>query len=425
MTKLQHTDLSMRLVLAAAENMPSDVLHQLATDSALEVRQAVAGNPNTPIETLFNLGKEFPDEITANPIFSIQLLAEPESHFVQLSLARSSKTSENILNKLSNIPNEEILCAVAQNLATPTTILEKLVRHTPKFYHRDDSDGSEYKRLFSIIAKHPNTSVESLTRLAALTYLNISSALAENPNTPLCLLNEFAIWRNLETHRALLRNPKLPVSILEILAAEDNQEIRLAVKVHPNVSQTAIDICDFVEGKPETPVYILEKLASDRSYNIKSLVARHRDTPVLVLQKMLADYEPKTFYNLSQDYRWFIINNPNLPAETLAELTEKLFTELNSIKSHQSRRFRYDLQEDFNCLTLAFLAIARHPHTSPENLHYLTKLDRKSRLDVDKILKAIAANHNTYPQTLIKIGRICLDSSKQKTVKSLGTCHAI
>jgi hypothetical protein len=421
MTELQNTDLSMRLVLAAAENMPSDVLHQLATDSALEVRQAVAGNPNTPIETLFNLGKEFPDEITANPIFSIQLLVEPESHFVQLSLARSSKTSENILNKLSNIPNEEILCAVAQNLATPTAILEKLVRHTPKFYHRDDSDGSEYKRLFSIIAKHPNTSVESLTRLANLTYLNISPALAENPNTPVYLLNEFAMWRNLEMNWALLHNPKLPVSILETLATQDNREIRLAVKAHPNVSQTAIDICDFIDSKPGTPIYILEKLASDRSYHIRSLVARHRDTPLCVLQKMLSDYEPKIFANLSQDYRWFIVNNPNLPADILAELTERLFTELNSTRSH---RFKYDLQEDFDCLTLAFLAIARHPNTTAENLAYLTKVADNTRLDADKILEAIVAHQNTSPQTLLEVGRICLDSKERKTVQSLETCNA-
>jgi hypothetical protein len=97
------------------------------------VRAAAAGNPNTPTEVLLKLGEELPDEITANPIFNILLLEDPESQFVQLSLARSSTTSEETIARLAEIPDEEILRTVAQNLKTPLWILEQLIENPPQF----------------------------------------------------------------------------------------------------------------------------------------------------------------------------------------------------------------------------------------------------------------------------------------------------
>lgn len=87
--------------IASAEDTPADILEKLSSDSDRTVRALVASNPNTPTEVLFNLGAEFPDEITANPIFNLLMLENPGSEFIRLSLARSSTTPIDVLEKLA------------------------------------------------------------------------------------------------------------------------------------------------------------------------------------------------------------------------------------------------------------------------------------------------------------------------------------
>ena len=84
---------------AQDENTPPEILAELATSEDKEIRRCIASNPNTAVEILEKLGEEFPDEITANPIFDLLLLENPDSKFVLLSLARSSTTS---VEKLKN-----------------------------------------------------------------------------------------------------------------------------------------------------------------------------------------------------------------------------------------------------------------------------------------------------------------------------------
>ena len=56
--------------LAEAENTTAEVLEQLSKDSDRTIRTLVASNPNTSMEVLVNLGVEFAEEITTNPVFS-------------------------------------------------------------------------------------------------------------------------------------------------------------------------------------------------------------------------------------------------------------------------------------------------------------------------------------------------------------------
>ena len=96
----KNAELKTRIAIASAEDTPADVLIQLSEDPAKEVRNAVASNPNTLTEILVKLGKEFPEAITANPIFNLLFLEDPNSKFIRLSLARSSTTSPETLAKI-------------------------------------------------------------------------------------------------------------------------------------------------------------------------------------------------------------------------------------------------------------------------------------------------------------------------------------
>jgi Leucine rich repeat variant len=222
--------------LALAVDTSVVVLEELSLHPQPEVREAVARNPNTPTEVLLKLGKEFPDAITANPIFNLLLLENPESHFVWLSLARSTTTSESAIARLSEIEDEEILCAVARNPKTPLHILEQLVENPPRFCDDENADESDFDKLFIAIAQNPNTSESLLLQLSGGSS-NVQMAIAQNPKAPLSLLNKFADWRNFSMHKAIGRNPQAPSAILEKLAGENEKEIRDLVKNHPESLQ--------------------------------------------------------------------------------------------------------------------------------------------------------------------------------------------
>jgi|GEM_PF-3897944 len=62
--------------LAQDETTPPEILAELAKHDDKLTRQYVAGNPNTPVETLLRVCFEFPNEVTSNPIIPLLLLED-------------------------------------------------------------------------------------------------------------------------------------------------------------------------------------------------------------------------------------------------------------------------------------------------------------------------------------------------------------
>jgi hypothetical protein len=163
---------------AQNENTAPEILAESAQNEDTLIRKYVASNPNTPVEALQNLGKEFPDEIITNPIFYLLFLENSASYFVRLSLARYSNTSEETLSKLADltqitIKEIDLIYAIAKHLNTPIITLEKLLDWHPNFSVNDGSDFS-YWRI-------PN---------------NIAYLIANNPKTPSYLLKQIAYERS-------------------------------------------------------------------------------------------------------------------------------------------------------------------------------------------------------------------------------------
>jgi hypothetical protein len=104
-------DREVRLEVASADDTPAGVLEKLSQDPDSKVRRAVAGNPNTPIAILEKLGKEFPEAITDNPIFSLLLLENPDGEFVRLSIAQSSAKLKDILLAIATNKNNDLFPA--------------------------------------------------------------------------------------------------------------------------------------------------------------------------------------------------------------------------------------------------------------------------------------------------------------------------
>ncbi|MEH2090230.1 hypothetical protein [Nostoc sp.] len=366
------------LALASAVDTSVVVLEELSLHPQPEVREAVARNPNTPTEVLLKLGKEFPDAITANPIFNLLLLENPESHFVRLSLARSTTTSESAIAQLSKIENEEILCAVARNPKTPLHILEQLVS-PPLYPDPEYATECDFDRLFIAIAQNPNTSESLLLQLAERGSSYVEMAIAQNPKTPLSLLNKFADWENFSMHEAIARNPQAPSAMLEKLAGENEKEVRDLVKNNPNVSETAIAIINFIEGKPGTSIDLLERLASDRRASVRRLVAAHPSTPAKVLEKLAQDTD--------EDVPFKAANNPNATSTVLEFFAESLVKQIQRLSSSNEIMLRQRAVQ-----------LARSSDITPKVLETLSQMKNDYH-----VLVQIASSLKTPPTILLAI----------------------
>lgn len=364
--------------LALADNTSVAVLEELSLHPQPEVREAVARNPNTPTKVLLKLGKEFPDAITANPILNLLLLENPESHFVRLSLARSTTTSEDTIARLSKIEDEEILCAVARNPKTPLHILEQLVESPPRFCDDENADEHDFDRLFTAIVQNPNTSESLFLQLAEHGSSDVRMVIAQNPKAPLSLLNQFADWRNFSMHKTIARNPQAPIAILEKLAGEYEKEIRDLVKNHPNVSETAIAIINFIEGKPGTSIDLLERLASDRRASVRLLVAADPSTPAKVLEKLAQDTDENVPFKAA--------SNPNATSTVLEFFGEFL------VKQHQlvspSNKAMYERSA---------VQLVRRSDITPKVLENLLQMNGHD------VMNAIASSLRTPPIILLAL----------------------
>ena len=60
--------------IAQEETTAPELLIELANSEDCQVREAVAANPNTPVETLLSICFEFPREVIDNPIIPLLIL---------------------------------------------------------------------------------------------------------------------------------------------------------------------------------------------------------------------------------------------------------------------------------------------------------------------------------------------------------------
>ena len=205
----------------------------------------MANNPNTPVEILENLGEEFPDEITANPIFNLLLLENPESKFVLLSLARASTTSEEKLNELANHQDNNIREAIVNNSKTSANILDnmilkKLVTDTDYLVRQ-------------AIAEHPNVTIEILDKLKSDENVNVREQVAKNPNISLVIMKYLTKDSVAIVRQAVANNSQTSTTILYKLKSDRSPSVRQAIAQNPN-----------------THLDVIHKLASDANKIVRA-----------------------------------------------------------------------------------------------------------------------------------------------------------
>ena len=291
-----NTSAETRRNLAEDYDTPAEILEQLSKDSDFSIRALVASNPNTPTEVLTLLDRDFATEITTNPVFSLLMLEDPSSKFVRRCLASSAMTPIELLEKLAL--DEYVRARVAANLNAPLSLLKQLATASKQNIY-----------VLEALARNPRTSADILDKLI----------LIANRYYELCTvdpLDKQIADRYYELCREVSKHPNTSAQTLEKLANDCDRDVRDKVMKHPNVSAIAIEIVQFMEGKLDSPISseCLVVLAKNNDYIVRQLVANHASTLADTLAELAVDKEA--------DVRRVIASNPNTPIYVLSEFAQ-------------------------------------------------------------------------------------------------------
>ncbi len=153
--ELAKTSVELGKIVATNINAPPELLEELASqyNDDVEILKAITSNPNTPINILFTLGIDYPEEFLENPALSLFLLENPN---LPNSIPVNIKTPLLIrILPLANLP-QIIINSVVNNLkdyrdygefAIPITnnpqasqgILDKLAHFDCTYYPFDNT----------------------------------------------------------------------------------------------------------------------------------------------------------------------------------------------------------------------------------------------------------------------------------------------
>ena len=295
---------------AQDENTSPEILAKLAKRKDKEILRLVAGNPNTPVETLEKLGEEFSDAIVANPIFDLLLLENPENKFLLLSLARASTTSVDKLKELASCREEIIVKAVVKNSKTPASILDNAYKNlghrlpVKAFLENQNTGDATLARMimrFSGITESDYRSILEHPNVSEIT-TNMIKLKDKRKNIPARFLEKFASNEDRNIRCQVSRYPSVSAKVLEKLSLDDDTWIRKNVAAHSNTSietikKLAIDenreIRAAVAASNNISSELAKLLSQDENHYVREKIAKNLKTPIEIINKLVEDDEPE------------------------------------------------------------------------------------------------------------------------------------
>lgn len=355
--------------IASNPSSPPSLLTELSNHCDLEIRSLVASNPNTPQDILMQLGDEFPDEIIKNPVFNLLTIEEPNSRFVRLSLARSTKTDPEILARLAvtEKEDEKICCAIARNINTPIESLKSLLEWSVTWVNREDAPSTKVMKevinnpnmpIFYLeksldlyiswwyepileISKLSNLSIAIIEKMFKNEFVNLE-LIAHPFVCPSPRLLDKAARHSMEEPVLIeiLKNPVILDSTVEYLAAYRSSAVRNVLINRPNVSQKALDIVLFMEGKPGIPVDLLNELAEDSRFYILILLIEYPYTPLEIIEKISISCDRDKFFDKYKYGNWGDLSyKRRLVQDTLVSRRASLTPKITGDKYSQENLF--------------------------------------------------------------------------------------
>ncbi len=354
-------------IVAANPATSGETLEKLVAQKDTAVRQAIAGNPNTPVRHLLTLAQEFPLEFLSNPVLPLLNLSQPD--FIKklpqggwLQILRYDRVPSVWLKWIQQgliLPlvwqRKEMASELSSHVAfageatrgwekkakkamqedtrlftylhranTPTFLLSILAFPGLADQWGVELRGEQKEQQALVLAHSPELTGKILALLVRDSNPSIQSAVARHPRTPAKVLTRL-LDKSPETavRQAVASNPHIPDKLLHRLAGDNDAGVRAAVAHHP-----------------KTPLAALETLALDAEFKVRAAVALHprlsldiyhflaEDTapPVRTALARNVHAPPETLLALARDaaleVRVALARNPRLPPEIFALLLQ-------------------------------------------------------------------------------------------------------
>jgi hypothetical protein len=325
---------------ASDPQTPPERLAALSTQK--ELAEAVARNPNTPIDALLSLAATYPQAFVNNPATELLLLEQPEllrrlPAKVAREMIASIPLPESWYAIFASSPNDSVQQAVAER--------QELSEH---LFFVLASSKSEPVRL--LICSRADCPPQALERCAETNVERILSQVAKHPNAPAALLGTLLESAHASTRKIAAVHPNAPQEIIRLLRrAGANQSLegyetptesttpeevealsqrgafakRLAAG-HSSASpalqkrlfrSTDPEVRARLAGSSVVALELLEALAKDTAPYVRAEVAKSLRTPRHTLLSFDCQKEDKLVKHA-------LVSNPNLPRESFFLLIE-------------------------------------------------------------------------------------------------------
>jgi hypothetical protein len=203
--------------------------HDGGSTGAAPILAALADNPATPLDILYDLAEES-DEVGATALKNPKLMtAEAQARLVETSMhlqtARDHHTSPAVLSELASDTSVGVRRLVAENPNSPPGAILTLV-----------GDGRDSVRL--AVTRNPKVKPDVLRNvlsdLAGDDDTHVREAVARNPATPGRVLAFLAHDANLDVRGDVASNPSTPVATLSMLFGGKDESIIEKIGSNPS-----------------------------------------------------------------------------------------------------------------------------------------------------------------------------------------------
>ena len=242
----KHKEAEVRYGVAENPSCPPTVFVALLKDKDKFVRQAAARNP----ECRSKLDTSEVEKIVG----SLVKKAKSANYDVREEVARNPLLPQALLEMLSNDAEDLVGWAAVSNPSFPVARLEEFTKKDSKYSgmwmgsvaeHPGcpasllDAISSNGGHGATAVARHPNTSIKTLTRLAK--DRRYYDELAQNPACPPAILEVLARDEDDRVRVRVAANPACPAAICEVLVEDKSDWVRSRMAANPACSSTVLD----------------------------------------------------------------------------------------------------------------------------------------------------------------------------------------
>ncbi|MBE9176758.1 hypothetical protein IQ225_18170 [Synechocystis salina LEGE 06155] len=309
------------LAVVVASNVitPPELLEELSHSKDQSVREACAGNPNTPTEVLLLLAGQFTEQLLENPVFELLLIENPNlvAQFPKRSLnslVKRDTTPVSFLRWAAENGEENTLSALLVNPKVPGEVVQRLSNHSQEVValaaKGHVNSGMEPEAAWEIEALRERKSSKKDNNIE---YLHVLGGLR---STDVFLLP-------VDTRLTIANNPHNAPETLAVLVTDSEPTVSGSALANPTYAGTGQSATANQSSDVSPSATMMEppdfaELAKAKKSDVRQQVAQHPQCPEEILLQLSLDKDLAV--------RWQVMAHPHCPPRSvLLELALKQF----------------------------------------------------------------------------------------------------